>query len=232
MKLSGSLWPKSRVSSCTRGAPSLFPRAAQRTRAPPGRWPRRPREEQRGDPSAQLRYNHRWRQAGLPKPGVCGAGPLDVPRGRGGAETAGPRPTPPPAHLRPAGGLQSRRPASEAQRATPAPSMGRSPCFRSRCVSPVSCLPRAPTPPPRLGCKVLVLSSSEALGLLCPIRVGSVLPPQARQKATPWPGQVLFLLAPSRLGPPTAPPGDHLEGNRPHSGLSTHQIPAAPAAGD
>lgn len=89
LKLSGSSWPKARVPPACRVAPSLFPRAAQRTRAPRGRWSRRPRGEQRGDPSAQLRYNHRGRQAGLPKPGVCSAGTLDVPRGRGSAEKPG-----------------------------------------------------------------------------------------------------------------------------------------------
>lgn len=128
----------------------------------------------------------------------------DVPRGRGGAETAGPEPTPPPARARPAGGLQSRNPASEAQRATPAPARRRSPCFRPRSASPISYLPRAPTPPLRPGCEVLVLSSVEALGLLCPTRVGCSCPRRPGRRPRPVPDKPCsywFLFPPLTLGP-------------------------------
>lgn len=128
----------------------------------------------------------------------------DVPRGRGGAETARPEPTPPPARSRPAGGLHARSPASEAQGATPAPARRRSPCFRPRSASPVSYLPRAPTPPPRPGSEVLVLSSVEALGLLRPTRVGCSCPRRPGRRPRPVPDKPCsywLLFPPLTLGP-------------------------------
>lgn len=173
-----------------RGAPSFSPTAAQRSRVAASTVPSPPRRAARRSPSpAPL-------QPSRATSGVSGAGHPDVPRGRGGARRAGPRPTLPPARSRPARRRQSRSPASEAQGATPAAAV--LPQTLPRIV------PLLPAPGPdtasAAGCEVLLLSCEETPGprgssaVLTP--VGSVLPPQARPQAPPRPGQALFSLAP------------------------------------
>lgn len=101
--------------------------------------------------------------SGAPKACRRGArGPTSrVPRGRGGAQTAGPGRTAAPARSRTAS------PAPDARRATSTAARGRGPRIRARPGSPQAYLPSVSTPPRRPGCEAPLLSA-EAPGLRVP----------------------------------------------------------------
>lgn len=170
---------------------------------------------------AGLRHSRRGPRAGLPRPVVAGRGVRHsrVPRGRGGAQTAGPGRTAAPARSRTAS------PAPDAQHATSTAASDRGPRIIVRPGSPRAYLPSVSTPPRRPGCEAPLLSA-EAPGLRAPTRGWLGPAPAGPEKAPPPPDrgpaparQSPVLIGssshPSRFGPSPAPPENRREGEPP-----------------